>query len=709
VPWHHFPVYLPGCYTISTAQATIARTERLKLLGQIRTNISMKSAADIYRFTIDPASDTAAANVLRFVGLGKKVLEIGAGPGSISRPLVELGKSRLTAIEIDSKSVEILKGFCDEVIQQDLNDPSWPDRLGDSRFDAIVIADVLEHLYDPWTALRQASHLLNDDGSIVVSIPHSAHAGILGSLLSGDLHYQDWGLLDRTHIRFFAIKNIQDLFEEAGLKIVEFAYVLLSPMETEFAGMWSNLPSRTKLVLEDDEFAHVYQVVVKAKRPSAQPALPGYYLPDHPAPRANKLKFIAFYLPQFHPIPENDTWWGKGFTEWTNASRAEPLYPGHYQPHVPGELGFYDLRLREVQHEQIALAKRFGVEAFCFHYYWFSGHRLLERPLLDFLDDKEANIQFCLNWANENWTRKWDASEHEVLMEQHYSPEGDIEFIKSILPFFADSRYLRVDGRPVLIVYRPQHMPDAPATAERWRVFCRENGVGEIHLVAALTHGNQNFEQFNFDAGVEFPPHNVATPNLNDREPLQDITGLVVGYRDVAMEYLQRDYSARRVYRTVFPSWDNTARVGKRALIVLDGNPENYERWLDGAAHRTVAERPPGDRLVFINAWNEWAEGCHLEPDRRYGMAFLEATKRVKNGQSTIDPVFPDTVLPEPPPPAVPPEPPSSPESRLPTEEEVQFYGYGLRTELRLWGVRKLRPFPVVYRVARTLYRAAIK
>ena len=660
----------------------------------------MKTAADIYRFSVDPDSDTAAANVLRFVGQGKTVLEIGAGPGSIARPLVEICNAKLTAVEIDSKSVDILKGFCERVIQQDLNDPSWPDAIGEPRFDAIVIADVLEHLYDPWTTLRQAAELLNDDGYVVVSIPHSAHAGIVGSLLSGDLKYQDWGLLDRTHIRFFAIKNIQTLFEGAGLKIVDFAYVLRAPMETEFAEVWSDLPARTKLLLEEGEFAHVYQVVVKAKKTTALMTLPGYSLPDHPAPRANKLRFVAFYLPQFHPIPENDAWWGKGFTEWTNTAKAVPLFPGHYQPHHPGELGYYDLRLRETQREQIALAKRFGIDAFCFHYYWFNGHRLLEKPLLDFLADKEANIGFCLSWANENWTRKWDASEQEVLMEQSYSPEGDIEFIKSVLPFFSDPRYLRVEGRPILTVYRPQHIPDPRATAERWREFCRENGVGEIHLVAALIRGNSDYEQFGFDAGVEFPPHNIAVPNLTDREPFKEITGFVAGYRDIAMENLNRDYSARRIYRTVFPSWDNTARVGTRAVVVLDGNPPNYERWLDGAAFRTVAERAPGDRLVFINAWNEWAEGCHLEPDRRYGLGFLEATKRVKDGKSSIDAVFPDTVLPQ---------PPSSSASGLPSEHEVQFYGYGLRTELRLWGVRKLRPFPVVYRAARTIYRMAAK
>ena len=657
-----------------------------------------KTAADTYRYSVDPASDTAAANVLRFVGLEKKVLEIGAGPGSLARPLVEINRAKLTALEIDAASVKILEGFCERVIQQDLNDPTWPDTLGDTRFDAVVIADVLEHLYDPLTALRCASGLLSDEGCIIVSLPHVAHAAVLGSLLGGDFHYGEWGLLDRTHVCFFAIKNMQILFEEAGLAIVDFAYVLRTPMQTEFAEAWSALPSQAKAVLEAPEFSNVYQVVIKARVASSQAALPGCKLADHPPAGANGLKFIAFYLPQFHPIPENDLWWGKGFTEWTNTSKAEPLFPGHYQPHQPGDLGYYDLRVRETQREQIALAKHFGIDAFCFHYYWFGGRRLLERPLLDFLADPDAHIGFCLSWANENWTRKWDASEHEVLIKQEYTPEDDIGFIRSVLPFFADPRYLRVEGKPVLLVYRPQQMPEPRVSTERWRTFCREHGVVDIHLVACLTHGNAGYEQFGFDAGVEFPPNNILAPDLTRQEPFTKMTGYVVRFSDVAIESLERDYSVNRVYRTVFPSWDNTARFGHRSLVVLDGNPGNYERWLRGAALRTVSERTPGDRLLFINAWNEWAEGCHLEPDQRFGLAFLEATRCVKDGRSDINAGFPETCLPE--------ARPSSPPTPVVV---VQKESYGLRIEMAMWGVRKLQRFPAVYRGARYIYRAALK
>jgi 2-polyprenyl-3-methyl-5-hydroxy-6-metoxy-1,4-benzoquinol methylase len=604
----------------------------------------VKTAADIYRFNVDPDSDTAAANVLRFVGRDKKVLEIGAGPGSISRPLQEFNGCRVSAIEIDEKSVEILRGFCEEVWRRDLNDPAWADGIPDAPYDNVVIADVLEHIVDPWTMLRRAASFLKPGGSIVVSIPHASHAAILACLLNNDFDYRDWGLLDRTHIRFFSMKNLQALFEGAGLRIADFSFVLKHPAETEFADAWHALPPRTRAVLETGDYANVYQVVLRAVPEASAGTLPGRVLTARPAPALSKLKYIAFYLPQFHPIPENDEWWGKGFTEWTNVTKAQPLFTGHQQPHLPTELGFYDLRVREVQHQQIALAKAHGIDAFCFHYYWFGGKRLLERPVLDFLADPKADIEFCLCWANENWTRKWDASEHEVLMEQTYSPENDIAFIDSVIPFFRDPRHLRVNGAPALVVYRPQHMPDARATAERWRAHCREAGIGEIHLIAALTHGNDDFEQFGFDAGVEFPPHNVHTSprrppqNLVDKVDAQEpLTGIIWDYGEVARSFIVQDHTGRRVYRGVFPAWDNTARVGTRAVIIQGGTPGNYERWLDATSHRTVAERAPGERLVFINAWNEWAEGCHLEPCREFGRDFLEATRRVKTGHSTAD------------------------------------------------------------------------
>ena len=351
---------------------------------------------------------------------------------------------------------------------------------------------------------------------------------------------------------------------------------------------------------------------------------------------AHGARLIAFYLPQFHPIPENDLWWGKGFTEWTNVTKAAPLFAGHYQPHLPTDLGFYDLRLREVRHEQIALAKQYGVDGFCYHYYWFSGKRLLNRPLDDMLADPASDMPFCLCWANENWTRRWDAAEHEVLIAQEYRAEDDLGFIQSIEPFLRDPRHIRVDGAPLLIVYRPQHMPDPKRSVAVWRDYCATVGIGPIHVCSALTHGNEDYAQFGCDSGVEFPPHNLRVGNINPSVNFfAPFRGNVMDFRDIARSYLDHGYPGGRVFKTVFPSWDNTARTGERALAVVNATPDNYAWWLGKTLEKTVRDNPDRDRLVFINAWNEWAEGCHLEPDRRYGRAYLEATLKAKRGESS--------------------------------------------------------------------------
>lgn len=346
-------------------------------------------------------------------------------------------------------------------------------------------------------------------------------------------------------------------------------------------------------------------------------------------------RLIAFYLPQFHPIPENDAWWGKGFTEWTNVTKAKPLFAGHYQPHLPTDLGFYDLRVRATRHEQIRLAKEYGIDGFCYHYYWFSGTRLLSQPVDDMLADPESNMPFCLCWANENWTRRWDGAEREILIAQRYLSEDALEFIKGVVPFLSDPRYIRIEGAPFLIVYCPQHLPDPRATIAVWREHCRSVGIGEIHLCAALTHGNEDYAKFGFDSGVEFPPHNSKCRNVAATLPFREaFSGSVIEYPVIAQAYLDRRYPHENVFRGLFPCWDNTARTGSRAVIVVGGTPRNYERWLTEAIRRTREDFPGRERLVFINAWNEWAEGCHLEPDRKYGRGFLEATLTAKSGKS---------------------------------------------------------------------------
>jgi 2-polyprenyl-3-methyl-5-hydroxy-6-metoxy-1,4-benzoquinol methylase len=679
-------------------------------------DLTSKTSAEKYKFAFDLDSDHAGAQILRLIGDAKNVLEIGAGPGSISRPLIDLTGCRMTALELDPSSIAILRTFCDEVVQGDLNDPDWVKALPRTDFDTVIIADVLEHLFDPWSTLRQVSEVVSEDGFVIVSIPHTAHAAIMACLLVDDIRYGEWGLLDKTHIRFFGMKNIQALFEGAGFKIVDARFVMKHPSETEFADVWQKLSDDQRSMLEAQPHAEVYQVVAKLAPAKHHPELGSRCLSELLVPEPAEVTYLAFYLPQFHPVPENDEWWGKGFTEWTNVTKAPQLFEGHYQPHLPADFGFYDLRLRDVQRAQIECAKKFGVDAFCFHYYWFGGRRILQRPVDEFLADQQADIKFCLCWANENWTRNWDASEHEVLIEQQYSPEYDIAFIESLLPFFRDHRHVRVDGAPVLVVYRPQQIPDALATTQRWREVCRQEGIGEIHLVAALTHGNFEYESFGFDAGVEFPPHNVRVHNyrdeLNASHPLE---GLIVRHSDVAENYLENDYRQRLVYRGIYPSWDNTARMPGRGLVTLEATPECYERWLNHATNRTLIERKPSQRMIFINAWNEWAEGCHLEPDRRYGHAFLEATLRVKQRRSLLQSAFqtPEPAVPVPDVQDMPTEhsdpAPDMVESLPDVVEpcagvELSYAEPAPPRPVIHWVARRLYRYPLMYRIARLVW-----
>jgi hypothetical protein len=353
------------------------------------------------------------------------------------------------------------------------------------------------------------------------------------------------------------------------------------------------------------------------------------YEPKKPVSQIKSpLKVMAFYLPQFHPVPENDEWWGKNFTEWTNVSKARPLFEGHYQPRLPGDLGFYDLRIEENLKDQAELAKAYGIHGFCFHHYWFNGRRILEKPVDTLINNPEIDINFSLCWANENWTRRWDGRDQDVLLEQIHTPEDDIAFIESMEKYFSDPRYIKVDNKPLLIIYNPNKLPDPNETRLRWERFCQSIGFDGIFLVSALTFKFDDPNAFNFDAAVEFPPHKGGyKKTLANLEFFLEHEGRIWDY-----ETLRSAYKTQKedfvLFKTVSPSWDNTARKGAKGTVFHNSTPLKFEYWLRDAFEYSQSNLDPNHQFVFINAWNEWAEAAYLEPDRHYGYAYLNALQR---------------------------------------------------------------------------------
>ena len=338
---------------------------------------------------------------------------------------------------------------------------------------------------------------------------------------------------------------------------------------------------------------------------------------------------LAFYLPQFHQVPENDAWHGRGFTEWTVVARSKPLFPGHQQPHLPGELGFYDLRVPETRYLQARLAREHGITGFLYYHYWFSGKRMLGRPLDEVLASGEPDFPFALCWANESWFRRWQSSVDEMLVEQEFSEEDDLEHIRWLITCFKDPRYIRIEGRPLLAVYRAQFLPEPKRTVELWRRECEAAGVEPPWLVMFETGDAGVPSQFGFDAGAEFVPH--LLPQLLDASLSASLDGshTLLEYDEVAAAYLNRPTVDWQRYPCVATGWDNSPRrQAGEALILRNATPLGYGRWLTEAVTRQ-AESAGRHGIVFVNAWNEWAEGAHLEPDTYWKRAYLETTREV--------------------------------------------------------------------------------
>jgi lipopolysaccharide biosynthesis protein len=353
-------------------------------------------------------------------------------------------------------------------------------------------------------------------------------------------------------------------------------------------------------------------------------------------------RLIAFYLPQFHPIPENDEWWGKGFTEWTNTAKAKPLFSGHYQPHVPADLGFYDLRVPETRMAQAEMAREHGIEAFCYYHYWFAGKRVIERPFAEVLESGKPDFPFCLCWANQTWTGIWHGAPNKVLIEQTYPGNDDHRnHFDFLLRAFMDKRYVTVDGKPLFIIFQPLEIPEVKKMTDMWREWAEHAGLKGLYLVGFSWSPLFVPQEFGFDGSVaEGLPFRWAA-SVSRRRPIKWLMKKVqakmgkptVYSYDKIIPKLMGDRIPNNVeYPCVVPNWDNTPRSGKNGLVLHGSTPELFRIHVRKAL-QIVEKYPSEHKIVFVKSWNEWAEGNHLEPDLKFGRGYLKVLKEeIENG-----------------------------------------------------------------------------
>lgn len=369
---------------------------------------------------------------------------------------------------------------------------------------------------------------------------------------------------------------------------------------------------------------------------------------------SKKIKPIAIYLPQFHPIPENNEWWGRGFTEWSNTTKAYPRFKNHYQPHLPADLGFYDLRLEEARLAQEALAKSFGIYGFCYYHYWFNGKLILNEPLDRKIVNAKEDLPFFMCWANENWTRTWDGGENKILLKQDYSLEDDIKHITYLIDFFKDKRYIKVNGKPIFVIYRPKFFPNIEMTIKIWREEVKKAGFDDIYI-GFSQNSEYQYEPTSkgFDFAFEFQPDFNNVPQKKQSILIRSISkfgqikrrilrklgfnviaksnksdkDFVCDYEIFTKHQMGRNFK-RNVYPGITPMWDNAARRKKRAFILHNSTPQKFQNWLQYIYDQYPWSQMP-ENYLFINAWNEWAEGNHLEPCQKWGLQYLEVIRKV--------------------------------------------------------------------------------
>lgn len=374
-----------------------------------------------------------------------------------------------------------------------------------------------------------------------------------------------------------------------------------------------------------------------------------------------KPRIIGLYLPQYHPIPENDEWWGKGFTEWTNVAKAKPLFRGHYQPRIPADLGFYDLRLPEVREQQAELAREAGLEGFCYYHYWFgNGRQLLERPFNEVLASGKPDFPFCLCWANHDWTNKtWQKGNNfrrdSMIMKMEYSKEDYVRHFNYVLPAFRDPRYITVDGKPLFAVWAPHHIPDAREFIDLWQQLARENGLPGIHFVGHTDNAGKGLpgqaaDYYSADKAKEYYQAVLdlgfdAVMSSGYRRAVALLQGKtrmmwrMLSGKTFAPTYSKMDYSrlmanyyvpedaGENIYPTLLPQWDRTPRAGKNSEIVVDSTPARFQETVETAIE-LIRQKEPEHQLLFLKAWNEWGEGDYVEPDLKFGHGYIQAIRQ---------------------------------------------------------------------------------
>jgi lipopolysaccharide biosynthesis protein len=373
----------------------------------------------------------------------------------------------------------------------------------------------------------------------------------------------------------------------------------------------------------------------------------------------NNPRLIAFYLPQYHTIPENDKWWGKGFTDWTNVKKGRPRFWGHYQPHIPGELGYYDLKDEKVRIAQAEMARKYGISGFCYYHYWFNEKMLLEKPFNEVLESGKPDFPFCLCWANENWTRRWDGCENEILIEQDYSKYDAEKHIKWLANAFKDGRYIKVHNKPLFLIYKADSIPGIKEKIDIWRNTAKKCGIEDIFICSVKSYHNKLSDEeskaLGFNAMVDFIPTPLNLPKRKVSSLPRYVCSLILykilnklgvksnillpsvtsvySYKKIAHNLMNQPLSNILKFPCIIPGWDNSARRKQNSAVIQNSNSELYKKWLSKTFEK-INSLPADEQIIFINAWNEWAEGCHLEPDLKNGNKFLEATLKIRNNGS---------------------------------------------------------------------------